>query len=112
MPEAIVRQLVWEELDSWIIPNDEFFVIKCFDMPELNGSDWRLEVGGPVAQPPTLDDLKTWERQEVTFTIECSGNPAFPFNRGLMSNATWGGTSLVSLLDEPRVQDGGIVVVF
>ncbi len=31
VPEAIVRQLDWEQLDSWITPNDQFFVIKHFN---------------------------------------------------------------------------------
>jgi DMSO/TMAO reductase YedYZ molybdopterin-dependent catalytic subunit len=113
-PEAIVRQLVWEQLDSWITPNDEFFVIKHYDLPELNESEWRLEIGGLVDQPMTLtlDDLKTRERQEVTFTLECSGNSAFPFNKGLVGNATWGGTPLASLLDEAGIQEDGREVVF
>lgn len=113
-PEAIVRQLVWEELDSWITPNDQFFVIKHYDLPELNESDWRLEISGLVDQPMTLtlDDLKARERQEVTFTIECSGNSAFPFNKGLVGNATWGGTPLASLLEEAGVQEDGREIVF
>ena len=107
VPEAIVKQIVWEELDAWITPNDEFFVIKHYNVPEQNESDWHLEVGGLVDHPMvlTLADLKARERQEVTFTIECSGNSAFPFNKGLVSNATWAGTPLVSLLDEAEVLD-------
>ncbi len=51
VPEVIVRQLVWEELDSWVTPNDQHFVIKHFDEPALTETDWRLEVGGLVSQP-------------------------------------------------------------
>ena len=51
---SIVRQLDWEQLDSWLTPNDEFFVIKHFNQPELNETDWRLEIGGLVEQPMTL----------------------------------------------------------
>jgi DMSO/TMAO reductase YedYZ molybdopterin-dependent catalytic subunit len=114
VPEAIVRQITWEDLDSWITPNDEFFVIKHYNLPELNATDWRLEVGGLVDRPMTLslDDLKARSRQEVTFTIECSGNSAFPFNKGLVSNATWAGAPLAALLDEAGVQAPGIEVVF
>ena len=114
VPEAIVRQLDWEKLDSWITPNDQFFVIKHFDQPALGERDWRLEVGGLVDQPMTLtlDDLKARERQEVTFTLECSGNSAFPFNKGLVGNAAWAGTPLASLLEEAGVQEDGREVVF
>src|SRR5688572_26519604 len=30
VPEAIVQQLTWEELDDWLTPTDQFFVIKHF----------------------------------------------------------------------------------
>lgn len=114
VPEAIMRQITWEDLDSWITPNDEFFVIKHYNLPELSAADWRLELGGLVERPVTLslDEIKARPRQEVTFTIECSGNSAFPFNKGLVSNATWAGTPLATLLDEAGVQEQGIEVVF
>src|SRR5829696_9668712 len=35
VPEVIVQQLDWEQLDSWITPPDQFFVIKHFADPEL-----------------------------------------------------------------------------
>ena len=57
VPEVIVQQLDWEQLDSWITPPDRLFVIKHFDQPELNERDWHLEVGGLVAQP--MADLAT-----------------------------------------------------
>ena len=114
MPEVIVQQLDWEQLDSWITPNDQFFVIKHFNLPELNENDWRLEISGLVDQPMTLtlDDLKARERQEVTFTLECSGNTGLPFFNGGIGNATWAGTPLAPLLEEAGVQEPGIEVVF
>ena len=114
VPEVIVQQLDWEQLDSWLTPEDQFFVIKHFDLPELNERDWRLEIGGLVAQPMTLTlaDLKARERQEVTFTMECSGNSGLPFFTGGIGNATWAGTPLAALLDEVGVLEPGIEVVF
>ncbi len=114
VPEAIVRQLVWEDLDSWITPNDEHFVIKHFDEPVLDAASWSLTVDGLVRSPLTLSlaDLMSRDRQEVTFTIECSGNSAFPFNKGLVGNALWAGASLAVLLEEVGVLEDGIEVVF
>ena len=114
VPDVIVRQLEWEQLNSWLTPPDQFFVIKHFDQPTLNERDWRLEVGGLVEQPMslTLADLTGRARQDVTFTLECSGNSAFPFNKGLVGNATWVGTPLASLLEEAGVLEEGIEVVF
>ena len=114
VPEVIVRQLAWEQLDSWITPNDQFFVIKHFNEPTLDEADWRLAIGGLVAQPMTLtlDDLKARERQEVTFTLECSGNTGLPFFIGGVGNATWAGTPLAPLLEEAGVAEAGSEVVF
>jgi DMSO/TMAO reductase YedYZ molybdopterin-dependent catalytic subunit len=114
VPEVIVQQLNWEELDSWLTPPDQFFVIKHFNQPELNESDWQLEIGGLVAQPLmlSLTDLNARERQEVTFTMECSGNTGLPFFTGGVGNAMWTGTPLAPLLDEAGVLEEGIEVVF
>src|SRR4051794_10482822 len=46
----------------------------------------------------TLDDVKARPRQEVTFTLECSGNHGLPFLTGAIGNATWAGTPLAPLL--------------
>ena len=75
VPEAVVQLLTWEELDDWITPNDEFFAVRHFNLPTLAESDWSLEVSGLVDKPMTLSlaDIKARARQEVTFTIECSG---------------------------------------
>jgi DMSO/TMAO reductase YedYZ molybdopterin-dependent catalytic subunit len=114
VPEAIVRQLDWEQLDSWVTPNDEHFVIKHFNEPALTEADWTLEVSGLVSQPMslTLEDIKARQRAEVTFTMECSGNTGLPFFNGGIGNATWTGTPLAPLLEEAGVLDEGIEVVF
>jgi DMSO/TMAO reductase YedYZ molybdopterin-dependent catalytic subunit len=114
VPEIIVRQLEWEQLEDWLTPPDQFFVIKHFNEPVLNEADWRLEIGGLVDSPLslTLADLKGRERQEVTFTLECSGNTGLPFFTGGVGNATWAGTPLAALLEEAGVQEEGREVVF
>src|SRR5690349_5073851 len=45
---AIGQQLVWEELDSWITPNDKFFTIKHFGQPTIDLQAWRLDLAGLV----------------------------------------------------------------
>jgi DMSO/TMAO reductase YedYZ molybdopterin-dependent catalytic subunit len=60
----------------------------------------------------TLDDLKARARQEVAFTIECSGNSSAPFFLGGVGNAIWAGTPLSSLLEDVGVLEEGIEVVF
>jgi len=56
--------------------------------------------------------LRARPRQEVTFTIECSGNTGLPWFTGGIGNATWAGTPLAPVLQEAGILDGGIEVVF
>ena len=114
VPNAIKSQLVWENLDSWITPNEKFFGIGHFEWPEVDASKWKLEVSGAVKQTLllTLDDIKARPRQEVTFTIECSGNTGLPFFNGGIGNARWAGTALADVLKEAGVLPAGIEVVF
>lgn len=113
-PFGVQTQLVWEDLDSWITPNDKFFSISHFDRPVIDASTWKLEVDGLVEKPLslTLDDIKARPRQEVVFTVECSGNHGFDFFTGGIGNASWAGTPLAPILEEAGVLDDGIEVVF
>ena len=53
---------------------------------------WRLDVAGMVAKPLTLtlNDLKALPRQEVTSTLECSGNNGLPFAISTIGDERWG----------------------
>jgi len=114
VPEVIKTQLVWEDLDSWMTPNDKFFSIAHFDRPVIDADAWKLEIDGLVKKPLalTLAGLKARPRQETVFTMECSGNHGFPFFTGGIGNARWAGTPLAALLEEAGVKENGIEVVF
>jgi DMSO/TMAO reductase YedYZ molybdopterin-dependent catalytic subunit len=104
----------WESLDSWITPNDQFFSIAHYDRPIIEEKAWRLDVAGMVAKPMTLTlaNLKALPRQEVTSTLECSGNNGLPFAVSTVGNARWAGASLATLLRQVQIQTGAIEVVF
>ena len=113
--QAIIgQQLQWEELDSWITPTNKFFTVKHFGQPTVDPQRWRLDITGLVKQPLslTIDQLKARPRQEVTFTLECSGNTGLPFFWGGVGNATWAGAALAPLLQEAGILDGGKEIVF
>ena len=114
VPQIVPRQLVWEELDSWLTPVDEFFIVSHYGNPALSEATHRLEVSGMVARPRslTLADLRARPRREVTFTLECSGNTGLPFLTGAVGNARWTGTPLAPLLERAGILEGGIEVVF
>ncbi len=113
-PDAVRTLLQWQELDSWITPNDEFFAVNHYNWPVIDAQTWSLEVGGRTARPLafTLDQLRARPRREVAFTLECSGNHGFPWFIGGIGTARWAGTPLAPILEEAGVLDDGREVVF
>jgi DMSO/TMAO reductase YedYZ molybdopterin-dependent catalytic subunit len=107
-------QLVWEDLDSWITPNEEFFTVSHYGIPPLEAAAWRLTVGGLVARPQTLDlaTLRGLPRREQTVTLECSGNHGFPVFTGAVGNARWAGAPLAPLLHRAGIDRKATEVVF
>jgi DMSO/TMAO reductase YedYZ molybdopterin-dependent catalytic subunit len=104
----------WEDLDSWITPNDKFFSIAHYNRPVIDENAWRLDVDGMVAKPTTLtlNELKALPRHEITSTLECSGNNGLSFLSSLVGNAQWAGASLAEMLRTAQVKGGAIEVVF
>lgn len=111
---ALRNLLVWEELDSWYTPADDFFVVNHYDEPALAAQDYRLRIGGLVERQEslTLADLRDRPRREVDYTLECSGNTGLDFFIGGIGNARWAGTPLAPLLRRARVLEEGREVVF
>ena len=118
IPEAasrVVRNLQrWEDLSSWITPNDRFFSVAHYGFPEIDTQRWSLEIAGLVRRPRryALAELKARPRQEVTFTIECSGDRGLPFLQSAVGNARWAGTPLARILAEAEPLRNGVEVVF
>ena len=104
----------WEDLDSWITPKDKIFYITHYGVPQVDPASWQLDVLGQVEKPLrlTLGDLKARPRQEVTFTLECSGNNGFPFFTSAIGNARWAGASLAGILNAAQIKSGALEVVF
>jgi DMSO/TMAO reductase YedYZ molybdopterin-dependent catalytic subunit len=113
-PDAVRNLLQWQELDSWITPNDEFFAVNHYNWPTIDEQGWTLEIGGQVARPLTftLEQLRARPRREVVFTLECSGNHGFPWFIGGIGTARWAGTPLTPILEEAGVLDDGREVIF
>jgi len=115
-PLAGLNQLDWEAqtADAWITPNEKFFRVGHYGVPEIDLAKWKLNVAGHVAHPTSYDlaALKALPKKEVTFTLECSGNHGFPFLPGAIGNARWGGTPLANLLQKAGRKTNGVEVVF
>jgi DMSO/TMAO reductase YedYZ molybdopterin-dependent catalytic subunit len=113
-PTVIGNLQPWEELlDSWLTPNGKFFTVAHYGRPAI-AQNWQLEIAGLVRRPRsfTLGELKSRPRQEIIFTLECSGNHGLPgFSSGI-GTAKWAGTPLAPILREAGVLDQGIEVAF
>jgi DMSO/TMAO reductase YedYZ molybdopterin-dependent catalytic subunit len=119
-PDAAVRQYGalntrnWEQLSSWMTPNEDFFTVSHYNRPVLKAEEWRLHIGGLVERPAslTLEQLQAQPRQEVMFTMECGGNHGFNWFTGGIGNAKWAGAPLAHILQEAGIKKNAIDVVF
>jgi DMSO/TMAO reductase YedYZ molybdopterin-dependent catalytic subunit len=104
----------WEDLGSWITPNDKFFSIAHYNRPDIDPKAWRLDVSGQVGNPTTLTlgQLKGLPREQVTFTLECSGDNGLPFLQSSIGNARWGGAPLADVLRNAGIKSDALEVVF
>lgn len=118
LPDQMVpkdRPMVkFDELTSWITPNDQIFNVAHYGYPEVSAADWKLSLGGWLKKPLTytLDDLKRRRRKTVTATLECSGNGSNPGFMGAIANARWTGTPLAPLLKEAGLHKRVREIVF
>lgn len=108
------RGLKWENLDSWVTPNETVFAVSHYGTPTVDIPNHKLEISGLVKKPLTLavDDLKKRRHKDVMATLECSGNSASPTFAGAIGNVRWTGTPLAPLLRECQPYDRAIEAVF
>ena len=111
---GVGNQQVWEELSTRLTPADDFFFVSHYGHPVIDPTAWRLGIDGLVAHPGSLSlaDLKSRPRKQVEFTLECSGNTAFPVFTGAVGNAVWGGAALAPVLKSARPLESAAEVVF
>ena len=107
-------QLKWQDLTTWITPNDRVFAVSHYGMPPQSEAKYALEISGLVKKPRTLtlEEIKARKRKSVTATIECSGNSSNPTFAGAIGNVKWTGTPLAALLKECDPKARAIEAVF
>jgi sulfite oxidase len=106
-------------LDSFITPNDLFYVRSHMPVPtQLDAATWTLKIGGEVASPLSLslDEIKKLPAVTVTTTLECAGNgraffePALAgiqWEKGAVSTARFTGARLGDVLKRAGVKTTG-----
>ena len=101
------------DLTSFIVPNDLFFAVQHYGVPQVDASTYQLRITGLVERPLqlSLSDLKGRRRVEFTVGFECSGNSNARGNP-LVGNARWAGASLSALLKEAGLKPKAREIVF
>ena len=113
-----LEALRWE-----ITPVGLHYLLTHFDIPEVDTSTWRLEVGGLVDRELSLslDDLRARPSREVAVTMECAGNGrahiephvvSQPWLLEAVGTARWRGVTVAGVLADAGVQDDAVEVLF
>jgi len=128
-PALITRQTApdnlefpFPSLDSFLTPNEQFFVRTHFEVPDLDASRWRLKVEGAVARPFDLgyQELVRMPARTTTALLECSGNSrvflkptelGIRWEQGAVGTAHWTGVPLVDILDRALLKPEAIEVI-
>jgi DMSO/TMAO reductase YedYZ molybdopterin-dependent catalytic subunit len=128
-PRLIVRsrepenlEFPFERLNSFITPNDSFYVRNHFPLPQVNLNTWRLRVEGAVERPLalSLEDVRGLATRNQTALLECAGNNrAFlrpqargvQWETGAVGNAEWAGVPLAALLDRAGLRNTAVEVI-
>ncbi len=108
-------------LDSWITPNELFFVRGHLYIPQVDIAAWRLSVDGAVEHPLslTLEDLKRFDPLTAVVTMECAGNGRALFQprvagaqwvRGAVGTARWTGVRMADVLRKAGARQSGFHV--
>src|SRR4051794_18866260 len=112
-----------EALRLPITPLGLHYLLIHYDIPEVDASAWRLEIGGCVERPLTLsfDELRAREHVAMPVTMECAGNGrarmdprpvSQPWLGEAIGTARWTGTPLAPLLREAGLTADAVDVVF
>src|SRR3954452_19803624 len=128
-PSLIVRQrhpenleFPFASLDTFLTPNDLFYVRSHFDIPIIDRSRWRLSVAGDVEKPLDLsfEELAGLPSTTAPAVLECSGNGrdfldppqvGIRWELGGVSNAEWTGVPLADVLDRAGVKADAVEVI-
>jgi sulfane dehydrogenase subunit SoxC len=112
-----------EALRYPVTPVGMHYLLIHFDIPATDDTTWRLEVGGSVERPLSLDmeDLRGRPAVTQAVTMECAGNGrarmeprplSQPWLDEAVGTAEWTGTPLRPILEEAGLAEGTVDVVF
>jgi DMSO/TMAO reductase YedYZ molybdopterin-dependent catalytic subunit len=106
-----------------VTPTGIHYLLIHFDIPDVDPSSWRLEVGGNVEAPLSLSlgEIRARGATTIPVTMECAGNGRARLSPRPISNpwlyeavgtAEWTGLPLADVLAEAGVHPDTIELVF
>ena len=106
-----------------ITPVGLHYLLIHYDVPLVDPTSWRLELGGAVEQPLSLslDELRARPAVELAATMECAGNGralleprpiSQPWLTEAVGTGLWRGVELAPLLAEAVPAGSAVDVVF
>ncbi|MDQ6808884.1 MAG: sulfite oxidase [Verrucomicrobiota bacterium] len=115
-------EMPFSALDSFVTPNEQFYVRCHFPIPAIDPDSWRLTVEGAVANRLSLGlkELRALPDQTMMATMECAGNgrsflepkvKGVAWDLGAVGNASWTGVLLSDVLERAGVPAGATEVV-
>jgi DMSO/TMAO reductase YedYZ molybdopterin-dependent catalytic subunit len=117
------RGMPLEALRYPITPTGMHYLLVHYDIPAVDGNQWRLKVSGNVSKSLSLslEEIKQRPAQTITVTMECAGNGralytprriSQPWLVEAIGTAEWTGTPLRGLLEEANLKPDTVEIVF
>jgi DMSO/TMAO reductase YedYZ molybdopterin-dependent catalytic subunit len=114
--EPVNLETPLDQVDSYLTPNELFYIRSHFTAPKLDTGSYRLRVDGTVRNPVSLSyrDLREMPSETRVATLECAGNgrvflvpqvPGAQWELGAVGNAEWTGVPLAALLERAGMED-------
>jgi len=112
--------------ESWVTPQEHFFIRTHGDVPGLDAARHRLKVGGLVAAPLELSMnglQQNFSVHTIGAALLCAGNRRKELNavesvagtnwhQGAVGNAEWTGVRLADILARAGAESGDLHVIF
>lgn len=106
-----------------ITPTGLHYLLAHFDIPRVDAENWRLRIGGSVAEAVEfdLDQLRSLPSRTMPVTLECAGNGrarlhprpvSMPWRQEAIGTAEWTGTPVFPLLEAAGLRSEALEVVF
>ena len=117
------RGMPTEGLRYDVTPTGMHYLLIHWDIPDVDMSAWKLNIGGLVGQPTslTLEDIKALPSRTELVTMECAGNGRALFSPRSVSQpwlleaigtSEWTGTPLKGVLEAAGLQSEAVEILF